>query len=80
MDIGGMFSAGALLFPLALFLLDSRGHSGCSVGTQVAASLEVPQLCSRRGDVSSLGLSLAILPFFWAHCGDIREFVAWRLL
>jgi len=38
--------AGALLFPHAFFLLGTRGHLECSVGTQVAAPLGVPQLCS----------------------------------
>jgi len=37
------------------FLLDSRGHSECSVGTQVAAPLGVPQLCSGEAVFHLLG-------------------------
>ena len=58
------------------FLLDLRGHSECSVGTQVAASLEVPQLCSGEavfhllGSVGDIAILLGLL---WGQLGDCSE-------
>jgi len=39
----------------SFFLLGLRGHSECSVGTQLAAPLGVPQLCSGEGMFHLLG-------------------------
>ena len=52
---------------VTFFLLDSRGHLECSVGAQVAASLEVPQLCSGEavfhllGSVGDIAISFGLV-------------------
>ena len=49
------FGRGLCYSPLHSFLLDLRGHSECAVGTQVAAPLGVPQLCSGEAMFHLLG-------------------------
>jgi len=51
-DRFGRGSIGPFTF---FYLLDLRGHSECSVGTQVAAPLGVPQLCSGEAVFNLLG-------------------------
>ena len=58
--------------PLLSFLLGSRGHSECAVGTQVAAPLGVPQLCSCEAMfhlLGSVGDIAILLGSLWGHSG-----------
>ena len=53
------------------YLLDLRGHSECSVGTQVVAPLEVPQLCSGEVMFHLLGLVGDIAIIFGLVVGTV---------
>ena len=62
------------------FFTGHEGTFGVRRRYSGAASLEVPPLCCCKAMFHLFCLVGDIAGSLWAHCGDIREFVAWRLL
>ena len=77
---GDGFWRGLCYSPLRSFFTGLEGTFGVRCRHTGCAPSRGPTALQWRGDVSSLGFGRRYCHSFWAHCGDNREVVAWRLL